>query len=85
MTGMNHWHGSLECITGMDDWHGSLAWMNGMDDWHAWTYYGILIYKPITYGTNGRTLLDVKSLSRLKRGCLVFGCVIETSEEFYES
>ena len=32
-----------------------------------------------------RTMVDVKSLSRLKRGCLVFGCVIETSEEFYES
>ena len=35
--------------------------------------------------TDLRTLVDVKSLSRLKRGCLVFGCVIETSEEFYES
>ena len=47
----------------MDDWHGRLAWMTGMDDWQVFIERLEYNDQLVTYG---RTLLDVKSLSRLK-------------------
>ena len=64
MTGMDDWHGWLAWMTGMDDWHGWLAWMTGVDDWHGWLLDWILYIDDKL--TDGRTLLVVKSLSRLK-------------------
>ena len=44
-------------MTGIDEWHGWLAWMTFMDDFPNFTYW---------LHTYGRTLVLVKSLSRLK-------------------
>ena len=61
MTGMNDWHGLLAWITGMDYWHGLLAWMTGMEA--DISYFYILVTDRLT---DRRTLVLVKSLSRLK-------------------
>ena len=72
ITGTDDWHGWLSWMTGMDDWHGWLAWMTGMDDWHGWLAwmtildYNLIYWWLTNWQTNGWTLLDVKSLSRLK-------------------
>ena len=78
MTGMDDWHGWQGWMTGMDDRDGWLEWMTGMDDWHWWLawmtgtddWHGLILhidYRQTDRRTNGRTLLVLKSLSRLKK------------------
>ena len=79
MTGTDGWHGWLVWMTGIDDWHGWPAWMTGMDDWHGWLAWmtGMdwfklflqVVYRRTDGLTDRRTLVPLKSLSRLKSSC----------------
>ena len=53
------WKLGLACMTGTDDWHGWQAWMTILD-------YNFIYWLLTDRRTDGWTLLDVKSLSRLK-------------------
>ena len=60
-------------MTGMDDWHGLLAWITGMEA--DISYFYILITDGQTDRlTDRRTLVPLKSLSRLKRNIHVLDC-----------
>ena len=63
---MDDWYGLW--MTGMADWHGQLAWMTGVHGL-PWTEFYILITDRLT---DGRTLVLVKLLSRLKTKTIRF-------------
>ena len=68
----------LSC-TVMDVFHGWLSWMTFMDDFIYW----LLTNWLTDWLTNGRTLLDVKSLSRLKSRDKIWWIICLSSNQYY--